>query len=101
MSYYDLATLKVPYPTWEEMQEKLGWDFVLDAEYGMPNHELCKEIYEHLGDPVVVDAAARKIFNRGGKQALNANWQTLKKYTEIKNNPKSQELLDKIIKQFF
>ena len=89
------------YPTWEEMQEKLSWDFMLDAEYGKMNHLLCKQIYEHLEDPDVIDEAAKKITNLGGLQALKANLQILKKYTDIKNNAKSQELLDNIINKFF
>ncbi len=89
------------YPTWEEMQEKLSWDFVLDAEYGEMNHVLCKQIYENLDNVHLVNEAVKKITNVGGLQALKANLQILKKYTEIKNNPKSQELLDNIINKFF
>ena len=90
-----------PYPSWEEMQEALSWNFILDAEYGQINHELCKEIYEHLEDPDVIDAAVNKIIRRGGLQALKANLATLKKYTEIKNNVKAQKFIDNIINKFF
>ena len=48
-----------------------------DAEYGTPNHEWMKEIYENILDKEIVKKNGEMINRRGDKQTMVMNYYTL------------------------
>jgi len=74
-----LLKLKHPYPSYDEMYAKLP--FMLLAEYGEPNHEWCKKIYENITNVILVRSMGENINKRGGFQAMQANFTTLQQFS--------------------
>jgi len=74
-----------PYPEFKEisniLQENICKNIVfLDmcAEYGLSNHICCKRIYENPIDKELIIEMGKKIFERGGIQALTMNHNVIK-----------------------
>ena len=59
------------------------------SEYGEPNHEWMKEIYENIMNEKLIKANGEKIYNRGGAIVMQTNYYTfieiLKDMFENKN----------------
>ena len=77
-----------PYPTYEDMTENwLSSRIDLDAEYGLKNHKLCRNIYMNLNKRIQLREAVEEFISTvnslGGKQAVKANIETLVKYTPL------------------
>ena len=72
-----------PYPTYDQMIKKIqevpNVLTALDmfAEYGEPNHEWCKTIYENPSDESKIIEMGKKIYTRGGEQAMLWNHKVL------------------------
>ena len=67
-----------PYPTYEEINNKIKNEFHLIAEYGYQNHEYCKKIYDNPYNKDIIIEMGKKIYKRGGFQALQMNFHILK-----------------------
>lgn len=65
------------YPTFEEMEIILMWNFRLDAEYGKMNHEICKRIFENSTNEDIIKECMKQIEQVGGRQALVVNLEIL------------------------
>ena len=75
---------KNPYPSYEKIMEGLqeafqkkycgGASFSWMSEYGHINHEWCKTIYENITNKDKVIEIGRRIGQRGGLRAMQANW---------------------------
>ena len=75
-----------PYPTFEEMEELQFSRFDLDAEYGLINHKLCKNVYESLyllNRKTYVDNWIENVKRFGGFQAVKCNLETLRLFSPI------------------
>jgi hypothetical protein len=94
---YDFVRLN-PYQTdYDKMSAILPMQ--LDAEYGLSNHEWCKNIYENMDDSKLILYIISNIKRCGGQQALNANLMTLLDYSPIEtsNNMFVQNYFKKFI----
>ena len=49
----------------------------LFSEYGQPNHEWMKEIYENIMNRKLIKTNGEKIYNRGGALVMQSNYYTL------------------------
>ena len=49
----------------------------LFSEYGQPNHELMKEIYENIMNKKIIRTNGEKIYNRGGALVMQSNYYTI------------------------
>ena len=49
----------------------------LFSEYGQPNHEWMKEIYENITNEEIIKANGEKIYNRGGALVMQSNYYTI------------------------
>ena len=49
----------------------------LFSEYGTPNHEWMKEIYENIMNEKIIKTNGEKIYNRGGALVMQSNDYTL------------------------
>ena len=70
-----------PYPEFNEISSilKENIDFLdMYAEYGLPNHNWCKIIYENPIDKELIIEMGKKIYERGGIQALTMNHSVIK-----------------------
>jgi len=70
-----------PYPEFKEISNILhnNIDFLdMYAEYGLLNHIYCKIIYENPIDKELIIEMGKKIFERGGIQALTMNHNVIK-----------------------
>ena len=81
------------YPSYKAMAKAIVPHLELYADYGEINHELCKLIYENMLDMHIVHKAAKKIYGRGGLQALQANYTVLKYFSPIKGHMPSMGIL--------
>jgi len=70
-----------PYPEYETMLEKIKHNIDLEMEYGELNHEFCKVIYENPNDENLIIEMGKKIYKRGGIQALLMNFNVIKYYS--------------------
>ena len=72
---------KNPYPTYNEVMNIIQKDkddyLFMFAEYGEPNHQWMKEIYENALDKETVKKNGKMIYDRGGGQAMLWNYYTL------------------------
>ena len=70
-----------PYPSYNfvanELILKQEKDFDQFSEYGTPNHNWIKEIYENLFDNEIVKRNGKHICERGDTKTLQHNYQTL------------------------
>ena len=70
-----------PYPDYQSICDKLileqEKDFNQFAEYGTPNHNWMKEIYEDIFDEDIVNMNCTCIYERGDIRTLHNNHQTL------------------------
>ena len=46
-------------------------------EYGQPNHEWMKEIYENIMNEKIIKANGEKIYKRGGALVMQSNYYTI------------------------
>jgi hypothetical protein len=67
-----------PYPSYEEMLEKLDKHIGLWCEYGKQHHICCKTIYENPTNKNLIIEMGKKIYKMGGMQALSANHTIIK-----------------------
>jgi len=77
-----------PYPSYTEMEELQSRKIVLDSEYGLYNHHLCRNIYENLYHEKCneyVDNWIRVVTtgSGGGIFTLKCNVETLRLFTPI------------------
>ena len=49
----------------------------LFSEYGQPNHEWMKEIYENIMNKKLIKTNGEKIYNRGGALVMQYNYYTM------------------------
>jgi len=71
-----------PYPSYQEMMERIDRRLDLYAEYGSNNHICCKIIYEtHPGNKDLIVEMGKVICKMGGKQALVKNLEVIKSYS--------------------
>ena len=70
-----------PYPSYQEMMDYLKNNIELGCEYGEMNHNLCKTIYENPTNKELIVEMGKKIYERGGIQALSANYTILKYFS--------------------
>ena len=49
----------------------------LFSEYGQPDHEWMKEIYENIMDEKLIKTNGEKIYNRGGALVMQSNYYTI------------------------
>tara|TARA_Y100000741_G_scaffold364794_1_gene357042 strand:+ start:161 stop:568 length:408 start_codon:yes stop_codon:yes gene_type:complete len=85
-----------PYPEYTDIRndlldksEKINNLDYLDmfAEYGEPNHNYCKEIYDNPNNQSLIINMGKNIYNRGGIPALTWNLRVLKLiYSRSTNN---------------
>ena len=70
-----------PYPSYNfvanELILKQEKNFDQFSEYGTPNHDWIKEIYENLFDDEIVKKNGQYIYERGDTKTLHHNHQTL------------------------
>ena len=93
-----------PYPSYNEMNEKLDRRIDLSSEYGTSNHNFCKKIYENFNNPskfLEIFEDCNKILNSGGFQALYSNIETIRYYSPLSNckDTKLIQNFDTIIKK--
>ena len=70
-----------PYPSYDEMIEKIIDKLDLYAEYGEFNHICCKIIYENPTNKDLIIKMGKKIYCRGGMTALQANCYTITNFS--------------------
>ena len=91
-----------PYPTYEEMEERISHNAVLYSEYGKMHHEYCKAIYENSTNKDLIVQMGKRIFNLGGMQALQANYNILRYFTPFSESDNSEiRSWGKIIEFYF
>jgi hypothetical protein len=81
-----------PYPEYGDMLQKIEKHIELYAEYGELNHNWCKIIYENPNNTDLIIESGKKIYNRGGLQALVMNHAIIKYFSPYwqSNNPAIQ-----------
>ena len=79
--------LAYPYPDFETMTQKLTSRIDIYAEYGELNHLCCKAIYENPTNPELIIDMGKKIYQRGGMQALVMNFYVLQSMYSGSNIP--------------
>jgi len=67
-----------PYPSYEEMMERIDCRVDLFAEYGPKNHDWCKTIYENPTNKKLIVEIGKAIYKMGGIQALSTNHEIIK-----------------------
>lgn len=78
--FFDQFIQKHPYPSYNEVMSIIENDndfFHMCSEYGEPNHQWMKEIYEKPTDKITVRKNGKMISDRGGKQAMVWNYYVL------------------------
>ena len=75
-----------PYPSYEDMLQKIDRRIDLEAEYGTQNHIWCKTIYDNPTNKNLVVETGKAIFTSGGKQALTKNLEIIKCYSPYWNS---------------
>ena len=70
-----------PYPNYKDMCEKIKTNLQLWCEYGKPNHEWCKTIYENATNKAIIKEMGENINKRGGMQAMVMNYYILKDHS--------------------
>lgn len=70
-----------PYPSYEEMMERIDCRIDLFAEYGPKNHDWCKTIYENPTNQKLIVEMGKAIYMMGGLQALSKNHEVIKYYS--------------------
>ena len=71
-----------PYPSFEQvheiiMNEPNGMGIMTNSEYGQPNHEWMKEIYENPFDTATIKRNGQVINKRGDMQTMQMNYYAL------------------------
>jgi len=77
----ELFTSWYPYPTLEDMEEKLENNLELEAEYGEKNHEWCERLYYGILDEDIIYEVGKEIYEWGGTRAMAANYETLVRFS--------------------
>ena len=67
-----------PYPSYEEMMERIDCRVDLFAEYGSKNHDWCKTIYENPTNKELIVEMGKAIYKMGGMHALSKNHEIIK-----------------------
>lgn len=70
-----------PYPEYGDMLRTIEKHIELYAEYGEINHTWCKIIYENPNNKELIIETGKKIYNRGGLQALVMNYNVIKYFS--------------------
>jgi hypothetical protein len=73
-----------PYPSYEEMMERIDCRVDLFAEYGSKNHVCCKIIYENPTNKELIVEMGKAIYKMGGLQALSKNHEIIKCFSPYK-----------------
>lgn len=73
-----------PYPSYEEMMERIDCRVDLFAEYGSKNHVCCKTIYENPTNKELIVEMGKAIYKMGGVQALSKNHEIIKCFSPYK-----------------
>ena len=71
---------KNPYPSYNFIIKELilkNKEFDQFSEYGEPNHECMKEIYENILNDEIIKDNGKAIYERGGFYTLQCNYHTL------------------------
>jgi len=75
-----------PYPNYEDMLKKLKNHIELYCEYGEQHHICCKIIYENpINKKLIVDMG-KKIYEKGGMQALSVCHSIIKYFSPYGNS---------------
>ena len=91
-----------PYPSYEEMLEKLNNYIDLWAEYGEQHHICCKIIYENPRNKNLIVEMGKKIYEMGGMQALSANHSIIKYFSPYWNSTNIIiKMQGRIIEEYF
>ena len=73
-------------------KERFAIDFFyFMSEYGEPNHDICKTIYENLFDKDIVNRCGRQIADRGGKESLIACYYIILNCSPLINSENKRE----------
>jgi len=92
----------MPYPSYEEMLEKLDNYIDLWCEYGEQHHIYCKTIYENPTNKNLIVEMGKKIYEMGGLQALSANHSIIKYFSPYWNSTNIIiKMQGKIIEDYF
>lgn len=83
------------YPSYSDIEKKLPIN--LKCEYGEPNHYYCKTIFENPTNLKIIRKMGRKIYERGGFQALQANYYTLMCYSPFGIEARLQPKMDAMV----
>ena len=89
-----------PYPSYEEMMERIDSRIDLFAEYGPKNHDWCKIIYENPTNKELIVEMGKAIYKMGGMQALFKNHEIIKYFSPYYKNPEIR-VQGRIIEEYF
>ena len=90
-----------PYPSYEEMMERIDCRLDLFAEYGTQNHEWCKIIYENPTNKELIVKVGKAIYKMGGTQALSKNHEIIKCFSPYYKNPDIKIQQGRMIEEYF
>jgi hypothetical protein len=74
------------YPSYDEMNELLNSRLDLSSEYGLSNHQFCKDLYKNFFKDDKIEEIikkSKKIYSSGGRQALFCNLETIQLYSPL------------------
>lgn len=77
---------KNPYPSFDKVQKLIEFNIQLWSEYGEFNHTCCKIIYENPSNKDLVIEMGKKIFKRGGGNALQSNFYIIASFYRASGN---------------
>ena len=91
-----------PYPSYEEMMERIDSRVDLFAEYGPKNHEWCKTIYENPTNQKLIVEMGKAIYKRGGMHALCKNHEIIKYFSPYWSSSDQEiRVQGRIIEEYF
>ena len=86
MTSFDNFITSNPYPSYDIMDEKINSRLDLSSEYGLSNHQFCKNLYENFfkDDKIIeIIVKSKNIYSSGGSQALFCNLETVRLYSPL------------------
>ena len=91
-----------PYPSYEEMMERIDCRVDLFAEYGSKNHVCCKIIYENPTNKELIVEMGKAIYKMGGLQALSKNHEIIKCFSPYwRSSDPEIRVQGRIIEEYF
>ena len=80
------------YPSYDEIEDLISTCFDLNAEHSVENYLCTQEIFTHYDDETIVRTMGEQINERGGFQALQANFYILFKVLKhvLNENPERE-----------